>query len=233
MFGNKLKEARIAKKLKQSELGELLGLKNTTISNWEQGISNPDVEIIGKLCEILDVSADYFFENLASKEILSFSEKEIIKKYRILDNHGITVINFILDNEYSRCIKQQELLSSTTILKPNYTCGLSAGTGMYVFDDIPTNQIEVPIKYDYIDFVINVRGDSMEPTYSNDDKVMIVKKENINIGEIGAFMINGEAYIKELGTNGLISHNKKYPLIEFKEDMRIDCIGKVIGKLIE
>lgn len=60
MFGEKLKKARIEKGYKQSELGEILGLKNTTISNWEKGVSNPDVEIVAKLCNILNVTASYF-----------------------------------------------------------------------------------------------------------------------------------------------------------------------------
>ena len=36
----------------------------------------------------------------------------------------------------------------------------------------------------------------MEPTYHDGDKVMIKKQRDIKIGEIGAFMVNGEAYIK-------------------------------------
>ena len=227
-----LKEARLKKGLTQEDLANLIGKTKNVISNWERGDNKPDADTLFFLCDILDVDANFLLgwdknENLS----LSLKEQDYIKKYRELDEHGTKIVDFVLNGEYERC--KETSINLNTILKPNYQCGLSAGTGMYVFDDIPTNQIEVPIEYDYIDFVINVRGDSMEPTYSNDDKVMIVKKENINIGEIGAFMINGEAYIKELGANGLISHNKKYPLIEFKEDMRIDCIGKVIGKLIE
>lgn len=227
MFGIKLKEVRIAKGLKQSELGALLGLKNTTVSNWEKGVSNPDVEIVAKLCSILDVPASYFFDNMASEEILSFAEKNLIKKYRTLDKHGIDLVDTVLDKEYNRCIKESETIY---VLKPSYQASLSAGTGMYVFDDIPTEQIEVPVEYKDIDFVISVSGNSMEPTFSNGDKVMI-KKKHINIGEIGAFMIDGEAYIKELGNDCLISHNKDYQDIQFQDGMRIDCIGKVVGKL--
>lgn len=227
MFGIKLKEARIAKGLKQSELGALLGLKNTTVSNWEKGVSNPDVEIVAKLCSILDVPASYFFDNMASEEILSFAEKKLIKKYRTLDEYGIDLVDTVLDKEYNRCIKEPE---TAYVLKPSYQASLSAGTGIYVFDDIPTEQIEVPAEYKDIDFVIGVNGNSMEPTFSDGDKVMI-KKQHINIGEIGAFMIDGEAYIKELGNDCLISHNKDYQDIQFKGGMRIDCIGKVVGKL--
>lgn len=230
MFGEKLKKARIEKGYKQSELGEILGLKNTTISNWEKGVSNPDVEIVAKLCNILNVTASYFFDDMASNEILSFSERQVIKKYRLIDDNGKNTVEFVLNDIYDRCIKEPAPLYET-ILKPAYQCGLSAGTGLYAFDDVPTEQIEVPIDFKDIDFVISVSGDSMEPTYHDGDKVMIKKQRDIKIGEIGAFMVNGEAYIKGLGNECLISHNKKYAPIQFNESMRIDCIGKVIGKL--
>ena len=226
MFGDKLKEARMAKGLKQSELGDLLNLKNTTISNWEKGVSNPDVEVVSKLCSILNVSASYFFDDMASEEILSFSEKDHIKKYRSLSDYDKGTVDQLLDR---LSVKEPEPLYAT-VTKPNYLTGLSAGTGLFVFDDVPCEQIEVPIEYKDIDFVIGVTGDSMEPTYYEGDQVMI-KKGEVRIGEIGAFMINGEAYIKERGKNCLISHNKKYSIIEFKDDMKIECIGKVIGKL--
>lgn len=230
MFGDKLKEARIAKGLKQSELGDLLNLKNTTISNWEKGVSNPDVEIISKLCSILNVSASYFFDDMASEEILSFNEKEHIKKYRTLDEHGRKVTDYVLTAEFERCTEINEHKSLYTVTKPNYLTGLSAGTGLYVFDDVPCEQIEVPIEYKDIDFVIGVNGDSMEPEFSDGEKVMI-KKGQVEIGEVGAFMYDGEAYIKVLGNQELISLNPSYPSKKIDENVHFGIIGKVVGKI--
>lgn len=227
MFGDKLKEARMAKGLKQSELGDLLNLKNTTISNWEKGVSNPNVEVVSKLCSILNVSASYFFDDMASEEILSFSEKEHIKKYRSLSDYDKGTVDQLLD----RLSEKEPEPLYTTVTKPNYLTGLSAGTGLFVFDDVPCDQIEVPIEYKDIDFVIAVSGDSMEPDYSDGDKVMI-KKGEVRVGEIGAFMVNGEAYIKERGVNELISHNREYANIKLQDDMKVECIGKVVGKII-
>lgn len=226
MFGDKLKEARMAKGLKQSELGDLLNLKNTTISNWEKGVSNPDVEVVSKLCSILNVSASYFFDDMASEEILSFSEKEHIKKYRSLSDYDKGTVDQLLDR---LSVKETEPLY-TTVTKPNYLTGLSAGTGLFVFDDVPCEQIEVPSEYKDIDFVIGVTGDSMEPTYYEGDQVMI-KKGEVRVGEIGAFMYDGEAYIKVLGDKKLISLNKNYPDKEISENTQFEAIGKVVGKL--
>lgn len=53
----------------------------------------------------------------------------------------------------------------------------------------------------------------------------------LEIGDIGIFMINNECFIKEVGEDGLISHNPKYDIISGNEN--IECIGKVLGKVTE
>ena len=57
------------------------------------------------------------------------------------------------------------------------------------------------------------------------------KKGEVRIGEIGAFMYDGEAYIKVLGNKKLISLNKYYPDKEISEDTQFEVIGKVVGKV--
>mgnify|MGYP002598719571 FL=1 len=232
-FKEQLKAARLAKGYTQEQLATAIGVAKSTFTGYEKGNSEPNMLTIKKLMEILEVDANYLWydENDNSNSfVTSFIEQQIIKKYRLIDETGKNTVEFVLNDIYDRCVKEPAPLYET-VLKPAYQCGLSAGTGLYAFDDVPTEQIEVPIDFKDIDFVISVSGDSMEPTYRDGDKVMIKKQRDIKIGEIGAFMVNGEAYIKELGNECLISHNKKYAPIQFNESMRIDCIGKVIGKL--
>ena len=232
-FKEQLKAARLAKGYTQEQLATAIGVAKSTFTGYEKGNSEPNMLTIKKLMEILEVDANYLWydENDNSNSfVTSFIEQQIIKKYRLIDETGKNTVEFVLNDIYDRCVKEPAPLYET-VLKPAYQCGLSAGTGLYAFDDVPTEQIEVPIDLKDIDFVISVSGDSMEPTYRDGDKVMIKKQRDIKIGEIGAFMVNGEAYIKELGNKCLISHNKKYAPIHFNESMRIDCIGKVIGKL--
>lgn len=115
---------------------------------------------------------------------------------------------------------------------PYYGRIASAGTGQYVFDDIPPEMIELEkdTNNTQVDFAIGVNGDSMEPTYRDGDTVLIKKQDKINKGEIGIFMINGEAYVKEFKGDKLHSHNSNYVDIILNENMDIRCIGKVIGK---
>ena len=72
----------------------------------------------------------------------------------------------------------------------------------------------------------------MEPDYSDGEKVFVEKSSDIEIGEVGVFVRGNECFIKECGTDGLISKNPKYADVEpFSEGIKV--VGKVIGKALE
>lgn len=59
-FGNRLKELRKEKGLTQIQLAEMLGGYNrTSISDWEIERKEPSFEVLVKLVEVLDTTADY------------------------------------------------------------------------------------------------------------------------------------------------------------------------------
>ncbi len=234
MFGDKLKSARLNKNLKQSELARILNIKNTTISNWEKGLSKPDFDMIERLCEILDVDANYFCKQTFDCLQLSIAEQQLIQKYRKIEKAGQEIIDFILDKEMSRLtVDEAPYIEEPIYFVPQryidcYPRLASCGSGEYLFDGIPSESIAVD-EACKADFAIGVNGHSMEPTYY-DGEILLIKKQNqIHLGEKGLFIIDGEAYIKELGRNKLISHNPEYADIEFNTTMNITCVGKVIG----
>ena len=57
-----IKIARENKKLTQLELGNLVGVSNTVISNWEKGLNKPDADMLCKLCYALDVDANFLLD---------------------------------------------------------------------------------------------------------------------------------------------------------------------------
>ena len=61
-FGKKLKEFRVAKGLSQQKLGEELGFCNQTISFWESGSREPDLDTVLKIARYFSVSVDELFE---------------------------------------------------------------------------------------------------------------------------------------------------------------------------
>lgn len=55
---------RIAEEIKispysQKQIAQLLGISESNITNWKKGENLPSVDILYKLCQILEVSSDY------------------------------------------------------------------------------------------------------------------------------------------------------------------------------
>lgn len=230
-----LKLARTRKGLKQEELAKLVGKSKNVISNWERGDNKPDADTLFDLCDILDVDANYLlgWENNQNLS-LSIQEQDHIKKYRSLDSLDKKAVDGLLDTLSNRRSKQSKefIQLEPPLLYPYYGHIASAGTGQFVFDDIPPEMIEVENNHINMqaDFAVGVNGDSMEPTYSDGDVLLIKKQHSLNKGDIGIFMIDGEAFVKEYAGDVLKSHNKAYPDILVSENTV--CLGKVIGKHI-
>lgn len=58
-FGNRLLEARRAKGMNQEALAEALGVSRQTIYKWESGITYPDIDVLSRIAQALDVSMSY------------------------------------------------------------------------------------------------------------------------------------------------------------------------------
>ena len=59
MLGKVLKELRLERKVTQEQLGNTLGVKKNTISQWESETNEPNSGMIIKLADYFDVSTDY------------------------------------------------------------------------------------------------------------------------------------------------------------------------------
>lgn len=58
-FGEKLRAEREKKGLTQTEVGEFLGLVQSTIAKYELGIKKPTVDVLVALAKFYGVSMDY------------------------------------------------------------------------------------------------------------------------------------------------------------------------------
>lgn len=63
ILGKRLKELRVEKGLSQQKLGKLLGFCNQTISFWESGRREPDLDTLVKIAHYFEVS----FEELLTE----------------------------------------------------------------------------------------------------------------------------------------------------------------------
>lgn len=106
----------------------------------------------------------------------------------------------------------------------------SAGTGQYL-NDVRVERIELPVDID-ADFVIPIKGDSMEPDYHDGDLVFIQTSVDLSDGVIGVFNYNGDAYIKQLVIDQdqayLHSLNPAYKDMPITPDTDFRIIGEVV-----
>ena len=79
-IGKYIFENRKKYKLTQEDLAEKLGVSKNAVSKWERGINMPDVSIMNKLCEILNISLNELFNgdscNLEIKKLIKIYEKK-------------------------------------------------------------------------------------------------------------------------------------------------------------
>ena len=254
-IGYRIKEARENQGLTQTELGKIVGVTGSAITNYENETSHPKEPIMYKLIEALKVDANYLFQDCVKlpKEAndVTLAEYEHIKKYRLISTHspaGSVVVDTVLDREYAIAEKlreQKEQIQKTNaevveeiiprrILAYAYYGKIAAAGTSVEFSGMtegiksyPENDININA-----DYVIGVSGDSMEPEYYDGDIVYVKKAEHLNVGEIGIFQKANSIYIKKVGENGLISLNSNYPGLTADDD-RIIVLGKVLGKAEE
>jgi len=58
-FGERLKSLRKEKGTTAKQIADFLDVTRSAYSNYEQGIRFPDYNILKRLCDYFDVSADY------------------------------------------------------------------------------------------------------------------------------------------------------------------------------
>ena len=59
VFCKRLKEVRAEKGVSQAQVGKALGLAQNTVAGYENGVREPNLEIVIALCRYYQVSADY------------------------------------------------------------------------------------------------------------------------------------------------------------------------------
>ena len=239
ILGNSIKELRKSKKLTQKNLAELTGFKQNTISNHENGNRQLDETDIRVYAEALGVSPQYLFDSAKPSSIEVTPTPTTSQIQTIYDQLEPPRQGKVLTYAESQ-LKEQKNEEETKKNEVSeviqlysydyYDHAASAGTGQYL-NDVRVERIELPVDID-ADFVIPIKGDSMEPDYHDGDLVFIQTSVELNDGVIGVFNYNGEAYIKQLVIDKdqayLHSLNPAYKDMPITPDTDFRIIGEVV-----
>ena len=67
-----------------NELGKILGLKKSPLTDWKNKKSKPTIEQLKLICEYFAISSDELLDITVQKDNWSDEEKEVIKNLRLL-----------------------------------------------------------------------------------------------------------------------------------------------------
>lgn len=232
MICERVRHYRMMAGLEQKALAGALGITANSVSNWEAGRSRPDVNHLPKLCEILGISL-YDLYGLPEPLDYSASEKALIAQYRKLKQSN----RRLADRMTELILSLQEAEEAPPLQMLLYfERPLAAGVG----DPTEFEGLSEPLylyeteEYRRADYVFRINGDSMEPIYHSGDLVLVERVPSgmsLVEGEVGAFIVGNEMYIKEFRKDGLHSFNPHYDTLKFSEDQAVYLIGKVLSIL--
>lgn len=81
-IGNRIRKYREENNLSQKQLAEKIGVSNSRVSNWEQGLNRPDADILAAICVALDVSPSLLLGIQVTGDELTEQERKVLKAYR-------------------------------------------------------------------------------------------------------------------------------------------------------
>lgn len=63
MLNDRLKEARLKARLTQKEIADAVGIATTTYNGYERGKSDPDINTLCKMMNVLNVDANFIYQD--------------------------------------------------------------------------------------------------------------------------------------------------------------------------
>lgn len=236
IFANNLSFYMNQRGIDRNTLCADLDLKYTTVRDWLKGITYPRIGKIELLANYFNINKSDLIENkISTAQSSDYLLEEITNTARKLNTDNKKIVlrksEELLESQNKEETKENEVSEAIQLYSYDYyDHPASAGTGQYL-NDVRVERIELPVDID-ADFVIPIKGDSMEPDYHDGDLVFIQTSVDLNDGVIGVFNYNGDAYIKQLVIDEdqayLHSLNPAYKDMPITPDTDFRIIGEVV-----
>ena len=213
--------------INQTELAEAMSLRgfpvtNQAVSKWEKGATLPNAKQFLALCEILEIDDVRGEFSCGSEGIFA----GLCREGRRL---ALDYVQLLRDSgRYANRREDPVYLRSL----PLYSLAVSAGTGQFL-DGEDYEMVEVGAEVpDGANFGVRVAGDSMEPEFHDGQTVWVRQQRSLMTGEIGIFLYDGNAYLKQLvaleHSMALHSLNPAYSDIVISPELPLRVLGKVV-----
>lgn len=219
--------------MEQKTLAKLIGVTGNAVSNWENGRGRPDINLLPDICRALNVTMYDLFDMEDPSIRYSAGDQIFLDQYKQLSPGHRMAVDQMVDTLLKVQIAESvPLIRRLTFYKKSLAAGL--GDPTEIDDEGQPIFLYASREVDRADCVFTVNGDSMEPEYHNGDMVLVSRipdAPDLQLGEVGAFIVGNETYIKVYREEGLESLNPKYPIMHFHDTESVYLIGRVTGIL--
>lgn len=220
------------------KISKATGISDRLIGYWRKGEKLPSAENLLTIANYFGISVDYLLtgkEKSSPTNQLTADEQELLDIYNSLSPKSQGRLREraeVLAELETPVVKEPEPEQETIFIEYS-TLKVSAGTGEPLIDDTYHDFLKVKRSdlTEEANFAVQISGNSMLPRFKDKEWVLVRSQPDVEIGEIGIFIIDGNGYIKERAADRLVSINPEYDDIFFKENQDIKCKGLVIGTL--
>lgn len=208
----RIKQRRKEIGLSAEQVAEKLNVSPATIYRYEKNdIKKFPTEILEPLAKVLNTTPAY-----------------------LMGWEDIARDNPITDEEYGKMVRAAIKSKKIPVLGK-------------VIAGIPIDAVEEILDYEEISeemsrqgefFALQIKGDSMEPKFSEGDVVIVRKQEDVDNGDIAIVLVNGyEATVKKIkkfeGGINLIPTNSSYDVMTYTNEQIEKLPVQIVGKVVE
>ena len=113
----RLRELRLEKKISQQQLADILHVTQQSIHKYEDGIAEPDLDIIIAMAKFFDTSVDYLieysdvpikYELYDVEHSLTSAEHRLLAYYRSLSSSGQTILQELIPADLPKHHEEEE-----------------------------------------------------------------------------------------------------------------------------
>lgn len=249
MFTERLTKLRLARGWTKKEFSVQIGKTQQTVGKWENGTNAPTFKDLVKLVELFGVTSDYLLGLSDSPSKYAYppfndnKEEYVGEMFKQLDegNQDVTV-DFIenrLDHQHiSKEIREKDHRKQIVGQgeRPTKRVSIYARVSSQGFElsEVPVDCFDYPVPIPVHDIAFKVAGDSLEPSFFDDEVIFVIKDSILRTGDISIVQINSRFFVMKVGQNRengdilLNSLNSDEAPITLSEKDDFSIFGKIV-----
>lgn len=249
MFTDRLIKLRQARGWTKKEFSAKIGKTQQTVGKWENGSNAPTFKDLVKLVGLFGVTSDYLLglsdspSKYAYPPINDNKQEQVEEMFKELDegNQDATV-DFIenrLDNQHiSKEIREKDhrkqLVGQDE--RPTKRVSIYARANAHGFElsEVPVDCLDYPVPIPVHDIAFKVVGDSLEPSFFDDEVMFVMKDPILRTGDICIVQLKSKYHVMKVSQNIdngdilLNSLNSNEAPITLSEKDDFSIFGKIV-----